>query len=177
MRVLEKSNITFCDWESKHNLYITITFKFVRLGMQHEINGNPKNTLTSNSIIMKWWNFSRTFSVLYSCTSYDVGVTEKIFIMRETTTWILKYFAFNAIMEKHHALFWDKNFKSNLIILFCLNVTLCNTSQYLEAIVRIFNWEIILNYLKYDKGFLPDIYSTRKSLLSFFKTNVDDFDY
>lgn len=65
-------------------------------------------------------------------------------------------------------------FKSNLIILFCLNAASCCTSYYLEAIFRIYNnSELFKIWLE----FLAIIYSTRKSLPSFFKTNVDDFDY
>lgn len=154
LMLFEKSkNITFCNWESKYNIYKSITFKFVRLGMQYEMDRNPNNIQTSNSIIMKLWNFKSTFSVLYSCTFYDVGVTEKIFIIRETITWVKKDLSFNALMEKLHALFWDKNLKSNLIILFWINVVSWCTSLYLEAILRIFNRKIILNYLKYDRDF------------------------
>lgn len=49
-----KKNIIFFDQGQKHNLYKRIKTYFFSVGKQHEMNGNAKRTLKSNSILIKW---------------------------------------------------------------------------------------------------------------------------
>lgn len=50
----------------------------------------------------------------------------------------LKVLYFQCNNEETPCFIFREKKKSNLIILFCLNATSCSTSQYLEAILRIF---------------------------------------